>query len=384
MRKEVINRIIKYLVVLLLTFGIGNYLLKQAFDYKQLKLAKEEIALADNLQVKQLYFKNNKEKYNTIFIGDSRTFCAFDPILLDSLIDSRSVNLAHWAFWMPSQYAYFKDILPFIDTSTTVVWSVGVQNFFNIERLNDIYPLSFSSYIDLLRHGHSVNSISPNLLRNSSVLFSLSIRERVMTLGKGLMEREMISKNMSRQLGNKTDITNDQSKKISWPKEIIENEYYHNDLFDRNGKMVSIESFRRGGNYLRVEIDSLYYRFKQSKTGGIFSGHEALAINEAYVRTFIEILKLFKAKNIKLIVNEMEEAPYKYGDPEALEKHRSFMRAMKDEVESNGFEYIRVDFDQFNDGHYFDYNHLNYKGVKLFSQLFSEEYQQLVKPDVAD
>jgi hypothetical protein len=94
--------------------------------------------------------------------------------------------------------------------------------------------------------------------------------------------------------------------------------------------------------------------------------------------TFIEILDIFAAHNVRLIVNELEEAPFIYGNPLVREKFRTALREhVRLEVERRGFSYITTDLDQLSDEDYFDYNHMNSKGIAKYTPLLAHRLNEL-------
>jgi len=73
-------------------------------------------------------------------------------------------------------------------------------------------------------------------------------------------------------------------------------------------------------------------------------------------------------------VNEFEDAPFIYGSTEHRELFRAFMReTVASRVRDEEAAYVRVDFDKLDDADYFDWNHLNSKGVKTFIPMLAEQ-----------
>jgi hypothetical protein len=74
-----------------------------------------------------------------------------------------------------------------------------------------------------------------------------------------------------------------------------------------------------------------------------------------------------------LVVNELEEAPFNYSTLENKDSWRRFMRdRIQSRVESRGFAYERTDLDRLRDDDYFDYNHLNSRGVEKYTPMMAE------------
>ena len=84
------------------------------------------------------------------------------------------------------------------------------------------------------------------------------------------------------------------------------------------------------------------------------------------------MLNILAETHVRLIVNELRDAPYLYVDKAAREAGASFMRdRVAREVERRGFTYVRLDSD-LEDDDYFDYNHLNSKGIAKYSPLIAD------------
>ncbi len=104
------------------------------------------------------YYRQHYNEYNVIYVGDSRTYCGMDPELLDKLLGTKSLNLATFAHWFPTQYPSFQDIVSFIPYKTIVVWSIGHQNFRQVHKIiNTTYHIGFDNLFKYLRLGYSLN-----------------------------------------------------------------------------------------------------------------------------------------------------------------------------------------------------------------------------------
>ena len=84
---------------------------------------------AGTLLQKMRHFAEHRDEDDVVFVGDSRTYCAMHPDLLDPVLETRSINLARWAHWFPTQYPQFEELVPLVGDDTVVVWSIGHQNF---------------------------------------------------------------------------------------------------------------------------------------------------------------------------------------------------------------------------------------------------------------
>lgn len=116
-----------------------------------------------NLIQKLAYYKAHGDQFDTVFLGDSRTYCGLHPEQLDPLLGAHSYNLAHWSNWFPTQYAFLQDFLPHLRPGTTVVWSLGHVNFVDAA-IQPAYPVGWhrlARYGDL---GFGVGDLWANLM----------------------------------------------------------------------------------------------------------------------------------------------------------------------------------------------------------------------------
>lgn len=153
-----------------------------------------------------------------------------------------------------------------------------------------------------------------------------------------------------------------------------------------DGLATSIESFRAGGGYWREELDPAFFRGKQQAARAHLPEGEApspaeVRVSPPYWRAFLAILDLCQARGVRLIVNELEEAPHQYPTRAHQLAYREFMRQrVEPEVTRRGFVYLRTDLDQLEDRHYFDYNHLNSRGVLAYARLLAPRLRQHLPP----
>jgi len=147
-------------------------------------------------------------------------------------------------------------------------------------------------------------------------------------------------------------------------------------------RATSVTVYFRGGGYYRIEVDSAFFRSKQKALDTTVAEARSLSVPAAdpgMVRLFVEILREFKARGARLIVNELEEAPHVYRHPIYRERRRVYLQALaRPLVESMGFAYVRADLDQLEDADYFDYNHMNSRGVAKYSPLLADKLRPLL------
>src|SRR5262249_1788277 len=131
------------------------------------------------------------------------------------------------------------------------------------------------------------------------------------------------------------------------------------------------------------ELRPEFFRAKQREATLRISGSASAEIvpHPAYWQTFLAVLELAKKHRVRLIGNEVEESPYRYGSLEARLAILAFIRErVRPEVEACGFAYVRVDWDRFQDDDYFDYCHLNSKGGDAYCRLLSERLRSHLQP----
>ena len=320
-------------------------------------------------------WEQDPARYDLVFIGDSRTYCAMHPDHLDPLLGTRSLNLAHWAHWMPTQLAQFRDLLEVMPQGVTVVWSVGHQNFRSGDRrIHPSYPIGVASVPRYLSLGYSLGSMKDNLVFFNPATTVLGwmpqIRRRMdRTLDRAVLDHarpapdgpvrpEILPDLLGRLRG---DPVTDSLKILS-----------------EEGQVTSVEVLKDNGAYERVELDPGYFRSRQRENAReverrLQETPDRFEATPQDWETFLEILDLCREKDVRLILNEVEEAPYIYLSEERRENWRRFMReTVEQEVLSRGIPYLRVDFDRMSDEDYFDFNHLNQDGIRKYSRLLAE------------
>src|SRR5262249_28066201 len=91
------------------------------------------------------YYAKHAAEFNLVFFGDSRTFTDVHPHLVNAYLGTNSLNLEQFSNWFPTQRAFIGDFYKLVPSKTTVVWSVGRQNFFSAGIVNHVYPVSLAS-----------------------------------------------------------------------------------------------------------------------------------------------------------------------------------------------------------------------------------------------
>jgi hypothetical protein len=330
---------------------------------------------AGSLREKLASYREHATEFDLVFVGDSRTYCAMHPDIIDGRLGTHSINLARWAHWFPTQYAQFRDLVPLLPEGTVVVWSVGHQNFRPInEQININYPIGVGNVPDYLRQGYPLSRLSDNLLQYNPLLnlagWLPRLRDKIDSQLDRVVWAEPGGGDSAQQLSPDVleAIERVESDPLTARWELIKN----------GDQVTSIAIYKRNGAYSRVELTPDFFRHKQAE--GLAEDGSHLSVDpagvgaaEEYWNQFVAILALFEAHGVQLIVNELEEAPHQYRSEALRDEFRNFMReTVEPEVLRHGFDYVRVDFDSLEDADYFDYNHLNSRGIGTYSTMLIE------------
>lgn len=333
-------------------------------------LKKEDSRQYGDLFNKAKYYRSHSDQFDLIFLGDSRTYCAMHPDLIDPLLGTHSFNLSYWSNWFPTQRALLNDIVDDIPKNTHVVWSFGHQNFINFH-INEIYPFSMSEAVSLIRSGNNLSEIISSQIYFSSWLQFLSVRDKIYEKLMEVMDIQ-INSSTSKQIYSNLSYLNKQtvSPKAQDVQNIGITKYWYGD-----NEIVSVEHRKANGAYLRTELSPEFYRNKQFsyRESILQSEKQVFQLSDSEWQVFVDILTILEKSGLQVTMNVFEEAPHTYVDEDYLHEVRSFIdEKVRQEVESRGFKMIYVDFDQLADEHYFDYNHLNARGVEKYTTLFAE------------
>lgn len=339
--------------------------------------SRQDVALVGEVANKVVVYRENSHQFDTIFLGDSRTYCAIHPHRVNELMGVRAANLASWAHWLPTQYAQIKDILQYIPDGATVIWSVGYQNFLQCVGCSTLaYPIGkenadFYAQLGLPKVLYEENLRTLPPLSALSNRTTRSYQARLFELNGAILKflQSPVTQDLS---ANRTAVLQEIS-----PHEL---EYLRAQehvadaaIVYFQGQPTSIEVTYQHGGYERVELDRDFFRAKQKQ---VAPQKDKLA-NPAFVRLFEAGLDLFATQNVNVIVNVMEEAPHTYYSREEHLQRRQYMDTqVRQAVESRGFRYVRVDFDQLSSSQYFDYNHLNSDGADRFVRMLTAELRE--------
>ncbi len=370
-------RLLSYIALILLFVITFNLAFDYGFNlYKQgvFSVGSGRHPGAGTLTDKRDYYLSHKNEFNTLILGDSRTLCGMHPDLIDQYWDRNSFNLAHWAVWFPAQYALISDIAADIPQDTLIVWSIGHQNFSRAD-LKPVYPPGWQRLARYKGWHYKLSEFVP---------IQMSYFPLTSLIGRRDIIYDKIQTVFKRPVIKAATAQTDQKKPAPTVMQDIADQDitgYVRQWFDDDGNLASVAQYKINGAMARTEINPAFYRHKQQKIMTSDGRHFSDFVQDKANREmFIAILDIFKEHGLRVIVNEFEETPYTYPDDKERQKFRNFMRSpIKDIVESYGYDYVHVDFDHLQDADYFDYNHLNSKGIAKFSAMLGPQLQDLTK-----
>jgi len=302
---------------------------------------------------------------------------------MDSLLRTRSINLSHWATWFPVQYPYLEKLLSNLPQGSKVIWSLGHQNFKSGEaKTSLIYPIGFLNLPKYLNWGFTFREISDNYFYSMPPTFVYGARNNIKIHLNELYDQAFFQIKNTQKPNIKDHLKLKFSDEFdAFKKFYINNPHYLSiEPVTSHDTITSIEIYKSGGNYLRVELCREFFTRMQKELGSKHIKNpdsDIFLADKKYWNCFLAILELFRKNNIDLIVNEFEEAPYNYTTSGDKLYYRNFMKKVRSVVEKNGFKYVCIDWDKLTNDDYFDYNHLNSTGVSKFSELFAKEYEKI-------
>lgn len=392
------KQIVKYLFFFLFNLIVLNLVIYYAL-LKDLKAPKYQAFNCGSLPEKLEFYKLNKEKYKMLYFGDSRTYTNINNLQLDTLLNTSSYNIAMWANWFPNQYSFLQDLLPEVPDNTTIIYSLGHQNF-NHGEIQESYPINAERAKEYYAWGFTIGDLkkplrqsqtipSPNLLVCHGEVnnwFSKKIKKIIAVFFcESKKAKEGKQSNQSPLEKQKSSV----ATYFSVLKNKLANESEVEKIVDfkQNDTTTSYEVYWRRGNYWRIELDSLYFRNKQRQNiltnlkEMKFENWQKFTIDERYWKNFEAIITLLKKhqNRLNIIFNEVVEAPNQYviNNKNIYEKVMNLK--VRSYVQNNGFKYIKVYASDFPDHYYFDYNHLNNKGSCVYSSRLADTLKTHLK-----
>lgn len=371
------------------------------------------------LPVKTDYYRTHADEYDLVFIGDSRTFINLQPNAIDAVLGTHSINLGMWGHYFATQYGQLSDIIDRIPKNSTVIWSIGHRNFQPVDELVwkdfyppaqrtpfnpngrwfiDRYPVHAKNAPSLLSWGYPWQAVKRNLIRFGPFGEVLEqAREWRYTINRRrnnpVAELRLRPGTPNRPTEAAPQITppppaqppmkvwSDQDILDLRRRYIADEQVGDMNVIQGDGAVNSIVVYTLQGSYLRIETDPAFFRTKQRELTETIRQErkpdaeitEPYAPSPPFWRNFLAILDLFKTRGVHVVVNELEEAPFIYAAWGGESEMRRFMEEQViPAVTARGFPYIRPDFSQVRDEHYFDMDHLNAEGVRVFTPRFAE------------
>lgn len=333
------------------------------------------------------FYRQHTARYDLIFLGDSRTYCGLHPDEIDPLLSTRSCNLSMFAHWLPTQYPAIADLVGDIPASTTVVWSIGSGNFapVGVERtIRDAYPVGLRNVPTYLSWGYRWADLQPNLVRSATQDWPGRLSTKLKAWGEIPVSSREASRAESftqRVTSQPTDRSEKELEKLLLKCRADPRVSNVEILRDpAKGTVTSVAVMTADGAYRRYELDRRYFRQQQAAHAEELNQQRAnepgaaeFHPDAAYWKTFLAILKLFERHQVRVIVNEIPEAPYVYRHSAAARAEREFIRMeARRAVELHGFRWVSADVSSLKDDDYFDHNHLNSQGIERYSRLMAD------------
>lgn len=345
---------------------------------------------------RSVWYKQNAGRFDVVFLGDSRTFCGIQPELIDPLLGVRSINLAQFANWLPTQYPLIRDLVGSIPPGTTVVWSVGHQNFLAANSIQRVYPIDWRTALQYLAWRVPTAGLFDNVAHYNPLLRLWSDRGSIRQRWTEILHSDAPLNLPSlfpaahaatfRPMGTGTaqsPLEGEATVRSRYAQDPHVQSIF--TVSDR-GQINSVVLYLMGGGYYRIELDPDYFRRKQQEFAPPpMSDAQAAATalpepDPGLMRLFDAILDQFAAHHVALVVNEIEEAPFMYANPIMRLKWREFMdQLIRPRVEARHFTYIRPDTASLRDDDYFDYNHLNSSGSELYAAALSAVLRPILR-----
>jgi hypothetical protein len=323
-------------------------------------------------------YARERDRYDLVFLGESRTVTDFDPEQLDPLLGTHSLNLGHWAHRFPTQYPSYRDLVKRLAPGTVVVWSVGYSNFApHLPTVNFAYAIPVRLVPRYLRWGYAPTLIQDNVASGMlDVVPAHAIRDRLYDFVTAKVASVIPTAMAGGRPPLRNQATFDSLRALLLADSTIE---HVNPRLDGD-TITSLEVLKRRGNYTRIEIDSTYFRAHQRALAAAVRPLTGAFESEApYWNTFEGILELFRSRHVRLIVNELSQAPAIEAVGDNAARHREFMDHVHAVVEARGIPYVRVAWESFADADYFDAYHLNSRGLARFMPMFADSLRRRLR-----
>jgi hypothetical protein len=369
------------------------------------------------------YYKAHRDEFDLVFLGDSRTYCGIHPERIDPLLGSRSINLSSFTNWFPTQYAEAKQLAEIVPKGTTVVLTTGQINFSCIGKIQRVFPITIPTALRYSTMKIPQEGLWDNVAYHNPYLrfwaIRGEIRESFLNWARAQLPWPAPEPARSgRPAAVAAPAANPASLMVptalllvppvnplvlaprikdrpELPAEIagIVRNYGSDphvtwvDVSEDGDRITSVIVYYRGGGYYRIEVDHAFFREKQQgapRAGDVVTEPDGTVTAPSpepdCLGLFDLILEEFQRRGVKVIINEIEEAPYVFGSPEARRAFREVMRtSVRPKVESRGIPYVTTDLDRLQNDDYFDYNHLNSNGIEKYAPMLAAALRPLLQ-----
>ncbi|MCC9625900.1 hypothetical protein LPB41_29860 [Thalassospira sp. MA62] len=388
--QKVLLRSAFYLSVFFIIFAATSM---AGWQIREMQVA-ERSAKASGLFYKLRDFSRQPDQYDMVFIGDSRSFCALHPELLDPKLGTKSVNLSHWSNWMLLQHAEMSDLKNVFPDGMTIVWSLGHINF-SKTTIRPVYPPGLRRLPEFVSLGASLSELLNAQMAFTPWTVIWPRRQEIYTMLQGLSNLVFYRAPVQQNIEPDAAQVNEASNR-SQDHELLERfrkrqgVSYVKPWLDSDGRVMSVGQYMLDGSYYRTEVVPEYYRQLQSESSKSHGGYGDISQEEKKQLfdnltghnwdLFISTLDLFKTIDVRVILNVLEEAPHTYASQSHKKAYREFMNTyVRSEVEKRGFAFTSVDFDQMGDELYFDYNHMNERGARAYTELLAPRISKILE-----
>ena len=335
---------------------------------------------------KLAHLKANSAQYDLILWGDSRTYIGIDPDIVAEETGLPTFNYGSMAHWFPTQYPQLQKMLPHLKNKK-VVWTIGRINFNVLDaqrpEVNTNTSLSIRQFFEYINIGYHPKVLIDNVLQHYLPSRSLIFRkDKIQEKSSEFLAAPslvQIATQPEKAPESQADV-----ERIAMVEQLLASvtQRYPDSLsvgLVNGDEMdnVLIDVARSNGQRVHVEVEPEYLRSRQkyfAETSG-----PVKPINALPESLFYKMVDLFAANEIELIVVEYRDAPYQTKQASVRQIHRSDMDKYKAYVEAHGFQYIVPDMSALLDDHYFDYNHLNEEGSRIYSKMLGASLAKLVK-----
>ena len=153
---KIMKKIIKNLTTFILIFIIFNHIVAYFYELPMNMAVKEKTHMK---YLKWTDIESDQNEYDLIFLGSSRGYCAYNPIVTDSILSSNSYNMCTGNQDITQSYFILKEILKY-QTPSYIVYEMFLPSF---PKQTDFYPvfsnakfMSVKGKIDMIVNGYGV------------------------------------------------------------------------------------------------------------------------------------------------------------------------------------------------------------------------------------